>query len=83
MALTEPGRRSLTAKVTLYADASTEIDRTDPANAVITRYPHPDLKIVASEASPDTAEIFYLHRDHLASVRQVTDATGTIAEATG
>jgi RHS repeat-associated protein len=50
---------------------------------VITRYPHPDLKITTSEASPDSAAVFYLHRDHLASVRIVTDATGTIAEATG
>lgn len=60
---------------TLYADASVEIDPAIPGSEVHTRYPHPDMKVVG-------ATKFFLHRDHLASVRMVTDNSGAIAEAT-
>lgn len=38
-----------------------------------TRYPHMDVKVVGSAKQ-------YLHRDHLASVRFVTDASGALVE---
>ncbi|TIQ16767.1 MAG: RHS repeat-associated core domain-containing protein, partial [Mesorhizobium sp.] len=39
------------------------------------RYPHADVKVTGATKA-------FLHRDHLASVRLVTDAAGAIAEAT-
>ena len=42
-----------------------------------TRYPHADIKIVGTGTKQ------FLHRDHLASVRHVTDAAGALVEATG
>jgi len=60
---------------TLYPDASVEIDPATPGAEVYTRYPHPDIKVTGTTA-------FFLHRDHLASVRMVTDSSGAIAEAT-
>ncbi|WP_189521383.1 RHS repeat-associated core domain-containing protein [Mesorhizobium sp. M1B.F.Ca.ET.045.04.1.1] len=60
---------------TLYPDASIEINPATPGAEVYTRYPHPDVKVVG-------ATIFFLHRDHLASVRMVTDGSGNIAEST-
>ena len=41
-----------------------------------TRYPHMDVKVVGSAKQ-------VLHRDHLASVRFVTDASGALVEQTG
>jgi len=41
-----------------------------------TRYPHPNLKITGAGNKQ------YLHRDHLASVRLVTDAAGAVVEST-
>tara|TARA_Y100000815_G_scaffold150594_2_gene136541 strand:- start:32917 stop:34056 length:1140 start_codon:yes stop_codon:yes gene_type:complete len=73
---------------TLYPSADAEIDATVPldppagdgtdvyAASAYTRYPWMDIKIVGS--SPQV-----LHRDHLASVRMVTDASGNIVDATG
>ncbi|WP_432288798.1 RHS repeat-associated core domain-containing protein (plasmid) [Aminobacter sp. BA135] len=61
---------------TLYPDASVEIDPATQGAEVYTRYPHPDVKVTGQAKQ-------YLHRDHLASVRQVTDATGATVEATG
>jgi RHS repeat-associated protein len=61
---------------TLYPDASVEIDPATQGAEVYTRYPHPDLKVTGQAKQ-------YLHRDHLASVRLVTDATGATVEATG
>jgi RHS repeat-associated protein len=40
------------------------------ANGVYTKYIHPDVKVAAGSVS-------YLHRDHLASVRLETDASGS------
>jgi hypothetical protein len=64
--------------VTLYPSADVEINA---AGGVIdladyTRYPHPDIKVVG-------ATKYWLHRDHLASVRFVTNAAGAVVEQTG
>ncbi|MES0092521.1 RHS repeat-associated core domain-containing protein [Mesorhizobium sp. M0030] len=60
---------------TLYPDASVEINPATPGAEVYTRYPHLDIKVTGTTKA-------FLHRDHLASVRMVTDASGNIAEAT-
>ncbi|MCP9229980.1 hypothetical protein NMG46_06935 [Mesorhizobium sp. LMG 17147] len=60
---------------TLYPDASVEIDPATPGAEIYTRYPHPDVKVTGATKA-------FLHRDHLASVRMVTDASGAIAEQT-
>lgn len=60
---------------TLYPSADVEIDPKTPGNEVYTRYPHPDIKVVNGVK-------YFLHRDHLASVRMVTDAAGAIVEQT-
>lgn len=65
-------KKTSTEGTTLYPDASVEFD---PATAVYTRYPHPDLKIVG-------ASKYFLHRDNLASVRAVTNNVGAITEQT-
>ncbi|MER9918739.1 MULTISPECIES: RHS repeat-associated core domain-containing protein [unclassified Mesorhizobium] len=59
---------------TLYPGANVEIDSSGPV-AKYTRYPHPDIKVIDGVK-------YFLHRDHLASVRMVTDASGNIVEAT-
>jgi RHS repeat-associated protein len=61
---------------TLYPSADVEIDATSTPDSLadFTRYPHPDIRIVG-------AQKFFLHRDHLASVRVVTDASGVTAES--
>ena len=68
-------RKTTATTAVLYAGADVEIDDSDVSDVAgdYTRYPHPDLKIVG-------AAKFFLHRDHLASVRLVSTATGTIAE---
>jgi len=74
--------------VTLSPSADAEIDATTPlaggdvasgtayhpVDAYI-RYPHMDIRIVGGAK-------FYLHRDHLASVRLVTDGGGAVVEST-
>jgi RHS repeat-associated protein len=59
---------------TLYPDASTEIT-TRAGVTTWTRYPHMDIKVVG-------ADKFFLHRDHLASVRAVSDMAGNAVEST-
>jgi RHS repeat-associated protein len=63
---------------TLYPSADAEIDASGAVSgtAAFTRYPHMDLKIVGGQK-------YWLHRDHLASVRFVTDANGALVETTG
>ncbi|WP_181176562.1 RHS repeat-associated core domain-containing protein [Mesorhizobium sp. B2-3-5] len=68
-------KKASTFATTLYPDASVKIDPATPGAEVYTRYPHPDIKVVGGAK-------FFLHRDHLASVRMVTDSTGAIAEQT-
>ncbi|WP_310221832.1 toxin TcdB middle/N-terminal domain-containing protein [Neorhizobium sp. 2083] len=65
---------------TLYAGADIEVDRTTPGAEVYTYYPHPDIKVVATAAGAISK--YFLHRDHLSSVRLVTDAAGNVAEQT-
>ncbi|MEX3012100.1 RHS repeat-associated core domain-containing protein, partial [Hoeflea sp. TYP-13] len=67
---------------TLYPDADAEIDVTGtPVSAGVyalgayTRYPHMDVKMVGTSPT-------YIHRDHLSSVRIVTDASGNLVEQT-
>lgn len=67
---------------TLYPDANVEIDRSTPGTDIYTLYPHPDARIVVTSGST-TQTKSYLHRDHLASVRQVTNESGYRVEQTG
>ncbi|MER9934316.1 RHS repeat-associated core domain-containing protein [Mesorhizobium sp. M0088] len=68
-------KKSSSFATTLYPDASVEIDPATPGAEIYVRYPHPDIKVTGTTKA-------FLHRDHLASVRMVTDASGNIAEAT-
>lgn len=72
-------KKSGGAPVILYPSPETEIEigTAHPVTAdSYTRYPHPDVKVVGTTK-------FFLHRDHLSSVKFVTDMTGTVAEQTG
>ncbi|WP_322418023.1 RHS repeat-associated core domain-containing protein [Mesorhizobium huakuii] len=60
---------------TLYPDADVEINPATPGAEIYTRYPHPDIKVVGTN-------VFFLHREHLASVRLVTDMSGAMVEGT-
>jgi RHS repeat-associated protein len=64
--------------ITLYPSADVEINATGGTIdlADYTRYPHPDIKVVG-------ATKYWLHRDHLASVRFVTNEAGAVVEQTG
>ncbi|MGO7192871.1 RHS repeat-associated core domain-containing protein [Rhizobium brockwellii] len=75
-------KKSWAFGTTLYPDANVEIDRTTPGTDIYTMYPHPDVKIVMTNGSGTSAN-FFLHRDHLASVRQVTNQSGYRVEQTG
>ncbi|MER9614276.1 RHS repeat-associated core domain-containing protein [Mesorhizobium sp. M0207] len=68
-------KKSSSFATTLYPDASVEIDPATPGAEIYTRYPHPDVKVTGATKA-------FLHRDHLASVRMVTDAAGAIVEQT-
>ncbi len=65
----------------LYPDAATEINLSAPGGAELVLYPHPDIKITQKLSTGATATQ-YLHRDHLASVRIVTDQAGNTVEQT-
>ncbi|RNJ44817.1 hypothetical protein B5V01_00525 [Mesorhizobium erdmanii] len=58
---------------TLYPDADVEINPATPGTEIYTRYPHPDIKVVGTTK-------YFLHREHLASVRMVTDMSGALVE---
>ncbi|ODA93668.1 hypothetical protein BFX40_12875 [Mesorhizobium sp. SEMIA 3007] len=58
---------------TLYPDADVEINPATPGAEIYTRYPHPDIKVVGTTK-------YFLHREHLASVRLVTDMSGAVVE---
>ncbi|MCO5160515.1 MAG: AHH domain-containing protein [Mesorhizobium sp.] len=60
---------------TLYPSADVEIDDTLATSDAYTRYPHMDVKIVGYT-------VFFLHRDHLSSVRTVTNSAGAVHETT-
>ncbi len=61
------------AQTTLYLGPDLERD----TSGMWTKYPHADFKRVGTGVS---AQNFFLHRDHLASVRVVTNATGGQAQ---
>lgn len=65
-------RKNTPQGVTLYPDANVEYD---VAGGLFTRYPHMDVKIEGNAK-------YFLHRDHLSSVRFVTDANGAVVENT-
>ncbi|MBA8882149.1 RHS repeat domain-containing protein, partial [Phyllobacterium myrsinacearum] len=75
-------QKTWTLGKTLYPDANVEIDRSTPGTDIFTRYPYPDLKIVQNVTSGSVTKQF-LHRNHLASVRLVTDINGAPIESTG
>ncbi|ANK91388.1 MULTISPECIES: RHS repeat-associated core domain-containing protein [Rhizobium] len=75
-------KKSWAFGTTLYPDANVEIDRSTPGTDLYTLYPHPDAKIVVTSGSTEQDK-FFLHRDHLASVRQVTNESGYRVEQTG
>ena len=64
--------KSATAAATLYPTPDVEIS----GATVRTHYPHMDIKIEGGAKQ-------FLHRDHLASVRFVTDASANLVEETG
>ncbi|BCG82304.1 RHS repeat-associated core domain-containing protein [Mesorhizobium sp. 113-3-3] len=68
-------KKSSSFATTLYPDANVEIIPATPGAEIYTRYPHPDIKVVG------TAK-YFLHREHLASVRLVTDMSGAVVEGT-
>ncbi|MER9728183.1 RHS repeat-associated core domain-containing protein [Mesorhizobium sp. M0217] len=68
-------KKASTFATTLYPDASVEINPATPGAEIYTRYPHPDIKVVGTTK-------YFLHREHLASVRNVTDMSGAIVEYT-
>jgi RHS repeat-associated protein len=67
--------KSNTFGKTLYPSADVEIDDTLATSDAYTRYPHMDIKIVGYQ-------VFFLHRDHLSSVRYVTNGAGATHETT-
>jgi RHS repeat-associated protein len=75
-----PGTGS-TGQITLYPDAGTEITKLDASTWRYTRYPHMDVKVVTTNGATTK---HFLHRDHLASVREITDeaANTTLKEST-
>ncbi|WP_348643940.1 RHS repeat domain-containing protein [Phyllobacterium myrsinacearum] len=67
----------------IYGRADMEVDYSNPSDRKYTRYPHPDIKIT-QDGGQLSAPIskYFLHRDHLSSVRFVTDINGNVVERT-
>ncbi|WP_292637873.1 RHS repeat-associated core domain-containing protein, partial [Mesorhizobium sp.] len=68
-------KKSSSFATTLYPDANVEINPAISGGEIYTRYPHPDIKVVGTTK-------YFLHREHLASVRLVTDMSGNTVEGT-
>ncbi len=68
-------KKTSAASTTLYPSASVEIVHVG-ASQSYTRFPHMDVVL------KDGGVRQFLHRDHLASVRFVTDSTGAVVEST-
>ena len=65
----------LTALGVSRTDALEIAESWEPRGASdVTRYPHMDVKVTGDGIK------YWLHRDHLASVRMVTDASGAVVE---
>lgn len=60
---------------TLYPDAHVETKTGSTGELVYVRYPHPDLRIVGMGK-------YYMHRDHQASLRALTNSSGAVVEET-
>ena len=67
-------QKATTYDTTLFSGAI-EVRNYGTANEIVAFYPHEDFRVVDGVKS-------YLHRDHLASVRFVTEATGNAARLT-
>ncbi len=67
-------QKATTYDTTLFAGA-VEVRNYGTANEIVAFYPHEDFRVVDGVKN-------YLHRDHLASVRFVTQATGQAARLT-
>ncbi len=67
-------QKATTYNTTLFAGA-VEVRNYGTANEIVAFYPHEDFRVVDGVKS-------YLHRDHLASVRFVTEASGSAARLT-
>jgi RHS repeat-associated protein len=76
-------KKSTPAAMELFPNADTEITKTSNGWDYV-RYPHPDVKITVQyiSGSLTSPTATFLHRDHLASVRFLTDATGNAANPT-
>ncbi len=68
-------RKSSPFKVTRYPSPDIEFSGSGTNASDWTRYPHMNVKVEGTTK-------YWLHRDHLASVRVVTDITGAPAEST-
>ncbi len=68
-------RKSSPFKVTRYPSPDIEFSGSGTNASDWTRYPHMNVKVEGTTK-------YWLHRDHLASVRIVTDITGAPAEST-
>ena len=66
--------KATTYDTTLFSGA-VEVRNYGTSNEIVAFYPHEDFRVVDGVKS-------YLHRDHLASVRFVTEATGNAARLT-
>ena len=64
-------------RVTVYLGPDAEIDST----GTWTKYLHDDVKRKGNGAAAASAAFFH-HRDHLKSIRVITDAAGTVVERT-
>ena len=67
-------KKTSAASTTLYPSASVEV-AISAGQQSFTRFPHMDVVL-------KRGAVQYLHRDHLASVRFVTDASGAVVEST-
>ncbi len=67
-------QKATTYETTLFSGAI-EVRNYGTANEIVAFYPHEDFRVVDGVKS-------YLHRDHLASVRFATEATGNAARLT-
>ncbi|RYG99568.1 MAG: hypothetical protein EON58_03475 [Alphaproteobacteria bacterium] len=73
-------KKGLASKATYYAGPDIEIEQKTVGSESFTLYPHPDVKIAVSVTGQ--AEKSVLHRDHLSSVRLVTNEAGIRSEQT-
>jgi len=85
-AITHPATGCTGTRTDIVLTLSADVDRrkswTCPNGTWVqktewSKYPHPDVRITGTGATADT---FFLHRDHLATVDRVTDGEGVTVE---